>query len=503
MALQTGNPGIYVEEVPKNPRIISGISTSITAFIGRAKKGPVDEPVTIFNFAEYESKFGGLWNSSTMSFAVWDYFQNGGGEAIIVRISNGGKIASANVPNQIRIEASSLGEWGNKISFWIDHETEPELNEEGSRIVDGNRKLFNLFLINEDGQKESFLNLSTDEDSVNYAPKLIEEHSCSVKISRFEGRPAAIAEDDKIRLNDGTDGSPIGALQIFGSQSEQKGLYALEKVNLFNLLCIPPYTNNSDIELSTYQIAVNYCKKRRAILIMDAPSSWTSITKALEGLQNFDRSSNAALYFPRLLKPNILKGNTIEEFVPCGSIAGIIAKTDSERGVWKAPAGKDARIYGVAELSISPTHDENGKLNQKGVNCLRSFPEFGNVVWGARTLEGSDELNSEWKYLPVKRMALHIEESLYRGLKWVVSESNGEPLWVRIRLEVGAFLHNLFRQGAFQGRKKDAYFIKCDSETNTQHDINRGVVNIVIGFSPLKPAEFIILKLQQVCRTGE
>ena len=142
--------------------------------------------------------------------------------------------------------------------------------------------------------------------------------------------------------------------------------------------------------------------------------------------------------------------------------------------------------------------DENGGLNKLGVNCLRSFPVYGKLVWGARTRAGADALASEWKYLPVRRTALYIEESLFRGLKWVVFEPNDEPLWGQIRLNVGAFMHNMFRQGAFQGKKKEAYFVKCDSETTTQNDINLGIVNIVVGFAPLKPAEFVILKLQQI-----
>jgi uncharacterized protein len=156
-------------------------------------------------------------------------------------------------------------------------------------------------------------------------------------------------------------------------------------------------------------------------------------------------------------------------------------------------------VRNVPELEDALTDAENGALNPLGINCLRSFPIFGNIVWGARTLEGADQQASEWKYVPVRRTALFIEESLYRGLKWVVFEPNDEPLWSQIRLNVGAFMQNLFRQGAFQGRTpREAYFVKCDSETTTQNDINLGIVNIVVGFAPLKPAEFVILKLQQM-----
>jgi len=167
--------------------------------------------------------------------------------------------------------------------------------------------------------------------------------------------------------------------------------------------------------------------------------------------------------------------------------------------VWKAPAGLDATLVGVPGLAVPLTDPENGELNPLGINCLRSMPPAGRIIWGARTLRGDDRLADQWKYLPVRRTALYIEESLYRGTQWVVFEPNDEPLWAQIRLNVGAFMHDLFRRGAFQGKTpRDAYFVKCDNETTTQNDIDLGVVNIVVGFAPLKPAEFVVIQLQQL-----
>jgi len=189
----------------------------------------------------------------------------------------------------------------------------------------------------------------------------------------------------------------------------------------------------------------------------------------------------------------------VDVFVPCGAVAGIMARTDSQRGVWKAPAGIEAGIAGIQGLQVSLNDAENGQLNPLGVNCLRQFPVIGPVVWGSRTGRGADQLADEWKYIPVRRTAMYIEESLYRGLKWVVFEPNDEPLWAQIRLNVGAFMHDMFRKGAFQGTTpRDAYFVKCDKTTTTQSDINLGIVNIYVGFAPLKPAEFVIIKLQQI-----
>jgi uncharacterized protein len=153
----------------------------------------------------------------------------------------------------------------------------------------------------------------------------------------------------------------------------------------------------------------------------------------------------------------------------------------------------------VQQLSVLLTDMENGQLNPLGLNCLRSFPIVGRVIWGARTLQGADQLESQWKYIPVRRTALFIEQSLYQGTQWVVFEPNDDSLWAQIRLSVGSFMQSLFRQGAFQGTTpQTAYFVKCDGESTTQNDIDQGIVNIVVGFAPLKPAEFVIIQIQQM-----
>ena len=187
------------------------------------------------------------------------------------------------------------------------------------------------------------------------------------------------------------------------------------------------------------------------------------------------------------------------EFVPCGIIAGIIAKTDSSRGVWKAPAEVGASISGIIDFTIQLNDDEIGVLNLIGINCLKKIQSLGFLVWGSRTMKGDEKLASQWKYLATRRTALFIEESLYRGLSWVVFEPNDEPLWSSIRNTINSFLNNLFRQGVFQGTSsKEAYFVKCDQSTHTLDDIAKGIINIEIGFAPLKPAEFIIIKIQMM-----
>jgi phage tail sheath protein FI len=304
------------------------------------------------------------------------------------------------------------------------------------------------------------------------------------------------------------DSGTLDQVAFEGSKNDKTGLFALDRADLFNLLCIPPDTRDGDVPAAVYQTAMTYCAERRAMLIVDSPGAWsrnaaTAAADAKNGLADLGLSGNAArnaaLYFPRLRVADPLRDGQVDTFVPCGAVAGIIARTDTARGVWKAPAGLEAAVNGVQGFTVALNDPENGMLNPLGFNCLRAFPVNGRVVWGARTLRGADQLADEYKYVPVRRTALFIEESLYRGTQWVVFEPNDEPLWAQIRLNVGAFMHGLFRQGAFQGQTpRDAYFVKCDKETTTQDDINRGIVNIVVGFAPLKPAEFVVIKLQQI-----
>ncbi|MGF1641713.1 MAG: phage tail sheath family protein [Rhodospirillales bacterium] len=294
----------------------------------------------------------------------------------------------------------------------------------------------------------------------------------------------------------GDDGGPPSDIDLRGSRAEKSGLFALEDVDLFNILCLP---GRSDGALLGEAIA--YAEERRAFMLVDLPDTIDTLPEAQAWLAGNGalRHRNVAAYFPRIRAADPLQNNRIRAFPNCGAVAGLYARTDGSRGVWKAPAGTEASLRGVQALDYTLTDPENGVLNPLGLNCLRNFPAFGPVVWGARTLVGSDQLASEWKYIPVRRLALFLEESLYRGTQWVVFEPNDEPLWAQIRLNVGAFMNTLFRQGAFQGRTpQEAYLVKCDRETTTQNDIDRGIVNIVVGFAPLKPAEFVIIRIQQL-----
>lgn len=511
-------PGVYIEEIPSGVRTITGVATSITAFIGRAWRGPVNDPITINSYGDYERIFGGLWVESSMSFAVRDFYLNGGSQAIIVRLyhEEAGKPSNASMDaNSLILEAAYPGSWGNFLRVRIDHDVSPEVAERYELTVDD---LFNLTVRDtKTGVTEQFRNISIVA-SPRQLNKVLENGSSLVRVNSLPGarptpHPNPLAGEDlwgnnPIPTNSPADqANPASDGQIleesdFTNSGTEAGLYALKKADLFNLLCIPPHVLDGDIEPTLITSAASYCDERRAMLLIDPPSDWMNKDDAKAGIMDpgvGTTSKNAAIFFPRLRQANLLRDNQIETFAPCGAIAGIFARTDAQRGVWKAPAGLEATLNGVPALSVSLTDRENGELNPLGINCLRSFPGVGRVVWGSRTLQGADRLASEWKYIPVRRLTLFLEESLYRGTQWVVFEPNDEPLWSQIRLNIGAFMNNLFRQGAFQGKSpREAYFVKCDKETTTQNDIDLGIVNIIVGFAPLKPAEFVIIKFQQI-----
>jgi len=763
-------PGVYVEEIPSGVRNITGVGTSVTAFVGFTARGPINKPTPVSNFGEFERHFGGLNRDSEIGYAVQQFFLNGGSQAWIVRAANGASKAALTVENMagsldvLDITASSEGLWGNYLRLDVDYgtsnpdstfnltvteyasngtqlvvkRTESHRNlcmdarsaqyavnvvngasalvqlkrnaavnaatlqglasgwsESGSLVgfnlnqldanhlriaisvngdppsviqlfdpssppatladlalailpqvkaikpgsqaydgfavaVAGNRLRFTAGAVTGTAQEQSSVrifsapsqdaakvlklglanggreaeataalrpapngNASADLTTVSltslptntvtmsvatavasvsttfsmanikqtYTEAELSELAYNLQhIIRASSTVAAFSKAtvrvvgkrlqiisgidttdalitfsevaaglvDRLQLNTnpnvqrysvgvganmgqqdagsaGIDGSAPTALQIIGSEANKTGLYALEDVGSFNLLCLPRTADMSEADgLAVIAAATVYCTKRRAFFLVDPPSSRTAVSGASNGILDWATNQltpdrNAALYWPNVLVPDPLDNFRLRSLPPSGTVAGLFSRIDSARGVWKAPAGTEATLVNVQGLAYNVTDSENGMLNPIAVNCLRSLPVYGRVAWGARTTRGADQQGDEYKYIPVRRLALYIEESLYRGTQWVVFEPNDEPLWAQIRLNVTAFMHTLFRQGAFQGKSpREAYLVKCDRETTTQSDIDRGVVNILVGFAPLKPAEFVIIQLQQL-----
>lgn len=642
-------PGVYINEVSSGVRTIALASTSTAAFIGQAERGPTDRAVRIFNFTEFKNLFGGFIEESFLAHSVFQFFNNGGSIAYIVRVAGAGALASdisindraaAAQPSAV-IAASSTGVWGNNLEIVISDGTVDPANE------------FNLavYLAGAKAPVESFENLSMLEDASNFADVVTRDSpyiqiaidTLNSTLTTVEARgssrgteaptvpvPPAEAEfrininDDgfqNIDLNDGvgllagqaadlTDATnvaialqyivrevlspirgttpaaafdaftaavaPDGELLLISGESGatssvvveratdltadatgylqlgilQQGIESLgaaitrplantetvpryllgihdttiaavdavvlgtngaaiindspysEALNLLNpvndvsLICIPGVSSPS-----LFGDAISYCENRSlsdCFVIGDMPELVDEVDEAQGFVSSVSpKNSYGALYLPWLLM-NDPTGASAEPIAvpPSGFVAGLYAKTDNRRGVWKAPAGVSAGIAGATGLTANLTDVEQGLLNPTPyhVNIIREFAAAGRVLWGARTVTS----DTEWNYIPVRRMAILIRVSLYRGIQWAVFEPNDAPLWAQLRLNISSFMMTLYRRGAFQGSTPDeAFFVKVDNETTTQADIDAGIVNIQVGFAALKPAEFVMLELSQ------
>jgi len=675
--VQVTYPGVYVVEVPSGVHTIAGVSTSVAAFVDRFSQGPDNRAVQIFGLTDFAREFGGLASYSPGSYAIQQFFLNGGTEAWVVRVGR-----NAASPNQYAAATATLlggaagtdqivrvvaarqvggvsvlnpGSWGNMLRVEVDYDTITAATLDSTGTIKQG-ELFNLtvsLVALRDGRTyvvsaETFTNLTMRPGVANNAIAVVNEGSRLVQLDRVGLLPAAVPDlsvvtgfrptatgtvsdvpaagpvvypvapnntlrvqldpdgpgpdgptapitftvtlppgpvngpdfgyirpllesairavdpnnpliagatvqfirgqlrvqlgrggagfnpratitvltdplttadlqltttqgatvaPQQVVLSGGGDGVAITDAELRGVQASKTGIYALEDVSLFNILCLPAAADLVLVDptgaqtRNTYAEATVYCEERRAFIIIDIPETTDTLVEMQAWLTANDTLShrNAAVYFPRVRISDPLNGSRLRSVAASGTLAGVYARTDGTRGVWKAPAGIEAQLRGVQELAATLTDRENGALNPLAANVLRSFPVYGIVSWGARTLEGADQRGSEWKYIPIRRLALFLEESLFRGTKWVVFEPNDEPLWAQIRMNLRAFMLGLFRQGAFQGSTPDqAFFVKCDGETTTQADRNLGIVNIEVGFAPLKPAEFVILRIQQI-----
>jgi phage tail sheath protein FI len=342
----------------------------------------------------------------------------------------------------------------------------------------------------------------TDAGGASFAPMTAPVSTTSMPLclagSSLSGSSATVGADGTTLLPN-TSGFET---QLSGSS----GYQLLSSVPIFNLLCVPG--ENSAAVVGNMQ---QFCAQYRAFLIVDSAeaavvgtgSTGLSNTGPADASNNVltgsQYASNSAFYFPWISAPDPQVGFRPTLFPPCGFVAGLYASTDASRGVWKAPAGINIGLTGALGLQYVLTDMQNGLLNPLAVNCLRQFPIYGEVVWGARTMAGADAVGSQWKYIPIRRLALFLESSLYQGTQWAVFEPNAEPLWGQVRLSIGTFMQGLFLQGAFAGTTpQQAYFVKCDADNNPDSSVALGILNITVGFAPLYPAEFVVIQIQQM-----
>lgn len=628
MPVQTTYPGVYIVEQMSSSHVISGVSTSVTAFVGAARKGPADTPTAIASYADFVRTFGDPVDATDhpMGHALAHCFANGGSHAIVVRALASDAVAatlSLAAANGITVTltAKSRGAWANGtssgatrsgifvevtasttnpgdrftlvVSSWapgvgtaslLARETWSDLSMSpshpryvatalaGSAVVAAtvtgtetaasagtseSKKDLSGGVV---GLANRALRVSVDQgaprDIVLFAGgNTTDSHDTAALVSAINTAAIGVtASDDsgKLRLTSnttgpdsavvvglsgagdastlltmgvaaggveasgsaadrpavaaatglatGADGSNVDANSIV-SATEGEGMLALDVLNFprFNLLCLPGVTT---VDVDAVSTALAYCQTQNAFLLVDPDPSVTEANAITAAGLFAAEGAHGALYWPRLVTPD----STPAGLPPCGAMAGVMARTDSERGVWKAPAGLAAGIAGATGVAYPTSDHASGALNPFGINVLRSFPGAGLVVWGARTLAGSDLRGDPFKYVPIRRLTDHIEASLYLGTQFAVFEPNDPVLWGQLRLAVGGFMRHLFRQGAFQqsesGSEADSFFVTCDSTVNPQTEIDAGRVNVVVGFAPLKPAEFVVVTITQIINAG-
>ncbi|MEO9821341.1 MAG: phage tail sheath C-terminal domain-containing protein [Paracoccaceae bacterium] len=643
MAFVPNSPGVYIREIPSGARTIVGASTSIAAFVGSFSRGPLNVPLRMFTQGDFDTALGGVSTDYPASFAVSQFFINGGGQAYGVRVSPDADAASMTMDGSDnnptlratagrQIAGTSVddpGEWGNSIRIDIDTRTATpatsfnitisEIRDEDGREIATRTEVYrnltmtpgarnaievvnaasSIVQLDQDPLWGTFLPASTGYysgvvDPTQFAgiaatsnvdvdlgtgpetipvpfavaPTTLAEAASGVQSALRAAFPAdrlwsqatVTVEGDRLRVAPGrgspdysaqtivgfvdngaddlairlsldpaaaqanvqqysaetpagtgfqsasatgSEGSAVTAADLRGNRGPRTGFYALDDVTSFNMLSIPEASAlGSTANLaSIMSAAITYCTEKRAMVFIDPPAGTDTIEEAEAWLGEIAdaglRSPNSVAYYPRVQVPDPGNGNRLRSVAPSGTMAGVWARTDGETGVWKAQAGVTAKLSNVIALDHVMTDSENGIINPLGLNGLRNFDVPGNVSWGARTLMGADLLASDWKYIPVRRMALFIESSMFDGLQWAVFQPNDEPLWNEMRGAANAFMQGLFRQGALQGSSpKDAFVVKCDAETTRPADVNAGIVNLFLGFAPLRPAEFVVISLQ-------
>jgi Bacteriophage tail sheath protein len=614
------HPGVYIQEIPSGVRPIEAVSTSTTAFLGKAEKGPLDRALMVTSFTEFQAVYGGFLNDSFLAHAALQFYNNGGKRLYVVRVANNAVTADISLNDRkvaptktITIAANSAGKWGNDLDVEIANGSRDSANE--FRIV---VRVGGLAL-------ETFDDLSIDPEAPNFVDNVVGAKSQLIRAtvdlannSTVSGTsvsgatPATLLPPDRRKLTVNIDNDGARTIELTGAAATIADIGAAIQTAvraLTPLRSSTPAAAYSNFAVSTagniYTLTSGSTGKRSSVAVSNAPSEnaatllklgrtnggvettgaavlrpangsyhvgdntvggavqavtlgsdggtpqqpdyetsfnllnpvrdvnliavpgigtavmvsfganyceqrmdcffigdMSVIDDTKEEAQTFvtnvtKKSSYAAVYFPWLkaTDPTGLSSDPIA-LPPSGYVAGMYAKIDAKRGVWKAPAGTEANLGGAVGLMKNITDTEQDTLNPIGVDVIRSFPASGIVIWGARTL--ATQSNPEYRYVPVRRTAIYLEQSIYNGIQYAVFEPNDEDLWSSLRLNINAFMLLQFRNSAFQGRTpNDAFFVKCDNQTTTQADIDAGIVNILVGFAPLKPAEFVILKLTQ------
>jgi hypothetical protein len=497
--------GLQVAEERGPDQTISRLPTARTAFVGRTLRGPVNRPVLIKSFSEFQHGFGGLWQPSLLGYAIEQYFDNGGREALIVRVVNGARPATLTLKagaHRLQLQALRPGT-REFLRASVDFD-----NIGGDEV-----SVFNLTVQRVRAQgtgqvedQEIFHRLSVLPADERYLPRVLAQSALvrlggQVPAQRPERTldPASGLATAYVNSNsDGDDGAPLTDYDLIGSSMDHTGLFALHHAEIFNFLCIPPLSRDQDVGPSALLVAARYCKQRRALLIVDPPSSWLTADDALAGLRNWNfPDENALMYFPRVLAHDKLRGH-FESFAPCGAVAGMLSRTDEISPVWLASEREEPILRPGFRPACLVGEDRRISLARRGVNTIQAVRSTARISVRPRTLAAGNTANADWRYLESRRLALFILNSIERGTRWVIAAPAPSEAAATLTAQVRAFFQELYTAGTFGTRPIDeAFFVICDERVNGSWMLGNGELHFLIGFAASREHEFHCFRISQ------
>jgi phage tail sheath protein FI len=556
MATSYLTPGVYVEETPPGSRPIEGVGTSVAAFVGFAEMGPRNRPVLITNWSQYQNTFGGYVEGYYLPHSVYGYFANGGGTCFVINLApsqspqtlvppaTNGK---ANTLPSLEVYATRRGLQTPGLTIQVEYASSGALpaassppptpaeppKSDGAKSDSGAASAsdaqparpaarhaapppptsttpFVLRVSRGETVLESYESATMDRESPRYVETLVNGVSQYIWLTPGAGRapnlPAPIGGSFELQ-KPAAQPLSVASNDFVGDVRQRTGFDGLAAIDEITIVCAPDLMSAYKQELIDDTVLVGlqkamltHCEQMGdRVAILDCPPSKDPQAMLEWRDESMIDSMYGALYYPwiKVLDPLDKTGKRILSVPPCGHMAGIWARTDSERGVHKAPANEVVR--GALDIVSQVTDGEQGLMNPKGINCIRSFGTRGIRVWGARTVSS----DAAWKYINVRRFFNWVEDSIQHGTQWAVFEPNDFSLWQRLKRDVTSFLLRPYRDGALFGATPDqAFFVKCDSETNPPDQIDAGMVVVEIGMCPVKPAEFVIFRVTQLATGG-
>jgi uncharacterized protein len=489
--------GVELAQQSRDCHAIERVPTGVAAFVGRTLKGPVSQALAVRSFVEFQQHFGGLWQPSTVSYALEQFFENGGREAHIVRVANGARPPTVTLPagrESLRLVALNPGS-REYLRASVDYDGLTAAEHERFNLVVQRVRTAGSELVED---QEIYRRVSISPSSGRFVSDVLLE-SRLVRVlgatplhrpERSAGGPGGVAVGYTLSNPDGDDGAPLTDYDIIGAAANGTGLFALGATR-FNLLCIPPLARDKDVGLSTLLVAARLCREHHALLVVDPPAAWTSAAVALEALRNWPfRSDSAVMYYPRVQAFDRLRGR-VETFGSCGAAAGMIARFDETWPVWAAAESEEAILRPGLRPAVAVSDAERVRLAQAGVNTLLSVRPGTRAGVTPRTLAAGGSGAADWKYVSARRLALFVAASVEQGTRWVLLEHNGPATWERARAQVETFLDALAAQGAFAGTAaEETHFVIADERVNRPQTLAEGKFNLLFGFATSKPGEF-------------